>query len=115
MIEQRRYHIIIEQKVDIFVQVCQKYIKLTSLEKKVWVTKDEMASLVGIGDPDKIVSSKDYGFAVYYEAILDDFGAAVELFRFKLNHFIKTAQTTNRFQVFKNGKKEQSNQEDTKS
>jgi hypothetical protein len=101
MIEQRRYHIIIEQKVDVFIQVCETYIKKYGIEKKVWVVKDQLNSLVGIGDPDKLTHSKDYGFTIFYEAILDDMNKAVDLFKFKLEHFIKVAKTTDKFQAFK--------------
>jgi hypothetical protein len=103
MLEQRRYHRLIEQKIDIFVDICNKIVTEKGLSKKVWVFKDELMSVVGIGDPDKSMVSKDYGFVFYYEMILDrEMGDVVEEFMFKLEHFIKLANTTDKFKVFRN-------------
>ena len=104
--DNRRYHIIIEQTIDIFVNICQQYIKTKGLEKKVWVIKDEQQSVVTIGDPDKLFDCKDFGFAFYYEMILSrKMNEAVDEFIFKLEHFIKHANATGRFSVFRTNDK----------
>lgn len=102
--ENRRYHIIIEQKVDIFIDVCQKYIEKYQLQKFVWIIKDEQNSVIGVGNPDKLLHSKDFGFSIYYETIIEDMNTAVDLFKLKLNHFIKLAKSTDKFPAFKHGK-----------
>jgi len=99
----RRFHRIIEQQVDIFVDVCKKHVEDKGLTK-VWVIKDEEASLVSIGNPDKLQHNKDFGFSMYYETIVFNLDEAVNEFLFKLNHFIKVAQATDRYSAFKNGK-----------
>jgi len=100
MNEYRRYHALIEQKVDIFIECCDNYIKKHYKNLKVWVIKDEQASMVGIGDPDKLFHSKDFGFIIPYETVIQNHDEAVNEFIFKLDHFIKVAKTTNKFKIF---------------
>lgn len=114
MNDNRRYHILIEQQIDIFVDVCKEIITKKNLSKQVWVIKDEDMSVVGIGDPDKLIYKKDFGFALYYEMIIGRLSEAVDEFRFKLDHFIKLANTTDRFEAFKNDQK-QDNKKDSES
>lgn len=102
MNDNRRYHVIIEKQVDMFVDLCRKIIEDKGLTK-VWITKDEKESIVGIGDPDKATFCKDFGFTFYYEMIVGRLEDAVNEFIFKLNHFTKVAQSSDRFKVFKNG------------
>jgi len=98
----RRYHVLIEQKINIFIDICNRIITEKKLNKKIWVYKDELGSAVGIGDPDKPLQGKDYGFVFYYEMILEkDLGDAVKEFEFKLDHFIKVANTSDKFKSFK--------------
>lgn len=104
MNDNRRYHRIIEQEVDIFVNVCQKIVKDKKLDK-VWVTKDEQLSVVSIGDPDKATYSKNFGFSMYYETIVGQIDEAINEFLFKLNHFIKVAESSDKFKIFKNDTK----------
>jgi len=103
MNENRRYHILIEQQIDIFIECCKNYIEEKKL--KVWAIKDEASSMVGIGDPDKLFHSKDFGFVLPYETIIGRHDDAFEEFIFKLEHFIKLANNTNKFKVFKNDAK----------
>jgi len=100
MNDNRRYHILIEQQIDIFVECCKKYIEKANL--KVWAIKDELTSMVGIGDPDKLFHSKDFGFVMPYETIINNRDEAFEEFAFKLEHFIKVAKETDKFSKFKN-------------
>ena len=102
-----RFLRVVEQQVDIFVEICRKYIEQKGLDKKIWVTKDEEASVVGIGDPDKVFHSKDYGFCFYYEMIFNRFDEAIEEFKFKLDHFIKLSKQTNKFPAFRDGKEKE--------
>jgi hypothetical protein len=104
MNDNRRYHVIIEQQVDIFIEACKKVIEQKGLTK-IWVTKDEETSMVYIGDPDKASFNKDAGFTFYYEMIVNRLDDAMTEFIFKLNHFIKVARSTDRYKVFKNDKK----------
>lgn len=97
--ENRRYHILIEKQVDAFIECCQKY--LTTQNIKVWVIKDEVISMVGIGDPDKLFHNKDFGFTIPYETILTNHDNAFDEFVFKLNHFIKIASASDKFKAFK--------------
>jgi len=101
MIEQRRYHILIEQKVDVFIDICKKAIQAKNLENKIWVEKNEISSMVGIGDPDKLMHNKDFGFSFSYEAIIERFEDTIYEFEFKLDHYIKTANSTNKFKNFR--------------
>lgn len=103
MNENRRYHILIEQQVDIFVEVCKNRLKELGLQDSVWVVKHEEESMVGIGDPDKLPHSKDFGFVFYYEQIISRPNDAIEEFKFKLDHFVKVAKSTGKFKVFKDG------------
>jgi len=103
MSENRRYHILIEQQINIFIDVCRSRLKEQGLENKVWVVKHEEESIVGIGDPDKLPHSKDFGFVFYYEQILGKMEDAIAEFQFKLDHFIKVARSTGKFKVFKDG------------
>lgn len=101
-----RFYRIVEQQVDIFVEVCKDYIKNKGLDtKKVWVIKDQENSVVGIGDPDKLMHNRDFGFVFYYEMIFNKLEDAVNEFKFKLDHFIKISNSTDRFPVFKDVKK----------
>mgnify|MGYP000847521228 FL=1 len=97
--ENRRFHILIEQQIDIFIECCKKY--LTTQNLKVWVIKNEIDSIVGIGDPDKLFHSKDFGFTIPYEMIISNHDNAFEEFVFKLNHFIKIANSSDKFKAFK--------------
>lgn len=115
MNETRRYHRIIEQQVDIFIEICKRHINEKGLENKIWVVKDEQASVVSIGNPDKLPHNRDFGFTMYYESIVPSLDDAVGEFVFKLDHFIKVAQTSDRYTVFKNGKTSQTNREDKQS
>jgi hypothetical protein len=115
MNETRRYHKIIEQQVDIFIEICKRHVKEKNLESKIWVVKDEQMSCVSIGNPDKLPHSRDFGFTMYYESIVPSLDDAVSEFVFKLDHFIKVAQTSDRYSVFKDGKKSQTNRENRQS
>jgi hypothetical protein len=107
-----RYYRIVEQQIDVFITICERYIEQRGLKGKVWVTKDEEMSVVGIGDPDKLKQSKDYGFVFYYEMIIGrDLQEVVDEFKFKLDHFIKHANSSSRFKVFRNEENKQRNQE----
>ena len=106
-----RFLRIVEQQIDVFITICNRYIDERGLKGKVWVTKDEELSVVGIGDPDKLKHSKDYGFTFYYEMIIGrNLQEVVDEFKFKLDHFIKFANSSGRFKVFKNEER-QHNQE----
>jgi hypothetical protein len=102
MNDSRRYHKIIENQVDMFVDLCKKIIDAKGLKDKIWVIKDEDMSAVSIGDPDKMSHNKDFGFTMYYEMIVNRLSEAAEEFDFKLEHFIKVANSTDRFKRFKN-------------
>ncbi|MDO8641088.1 MAG: hypothetical protein Q7R33_06050 [Nitrosarchaeum sp.] len=111
MNDTRRYHRIVEQQVDIFIDLCKKLIQQRGLESKIWVQKDEQESIVGIGDPDKLVHHKDFGFAFYYEMIISQkLEDVVAEFVFKLDHFIKLANTTNKFPKFKTNESKDTDQ-----
>lgn len=99
-----RFYAIVEKQVDIFVEVCQRYITEKGLQNKVWVIKNQEDSSVSIGDPDKLTHNKDFGFVFYYEMIVFKLEDAVNEFKFKFDHFVKTSKLTNRFQAFKNEK-----------
>ena len=101
MSENRRYHVLIEQQIDIFVDVAKHRLEELGLQDKVWVVKYEEESAVGIGDPDKLPHSKDFGFIFYYEQIIGKMDDAIQEFKFKLDHFVKVAKSTGRFKVFK--------------
>jgi len=101
-----RFNRLVEQQIDLFISICQKYIDQQGLKDKVWITKDEESSVIGIGDPDKLVHNRDYGFTFYYEMIIGrDLQEVVDEFKFKLSHFIKLANTTDKFKAFRNDKK----------
>lgn len=101
-----RFYRIVEQQIDLFVEICQKYIKDKNLDtSKVWVIKDFENSVVGIGDPDKLMHNRDFGFVFYYEMIFNKLDDAVSEFKFKLDHFIKLSNSSDRFPAFKNAKK----------
>ena len=114
MNEFRRYHILIEQQVDLFISLCSKIVKDRNIDKTVWVSKEEESSMVCAGNPDKVYYSKDFGFTIPYEAIMKDISEAIELFVFKLDHFIKLAQSTNKFSAFKNDKTHKSTDSENK-
>lgn len=96
-----RYHNLIEQIIDQFILVCQNRVDEVGLGKKVWVTKDLEDSMVNVGDPDRISSSRDFGFSIPYETILSDFSDGYNEFNFKLEHFIKIANSMDKFNVFR--------------
>jgi len=107
-----RFFKIVDQQIDMFIEVCRRCIKDKGLDSKIWVIKDEEASVVGIGDPDKLMHNKDFGFVFYYEMIISrPFEDAVDEFKFKLDHFIKTAKLTGKFAAF-NDEKKQPDQKD---
>jgi hypothetical protein len=100
-----RFYRIVEQQIDIFIEICQKYITEKGLQDKIWVIKDQEDSSVNIGDPDKLAHNKDFGFVFYYEMIVFKLDDAFNEFKFKFDHFVKTSKLTNRFPAFKNEKK----------
>jgi hypothetical protein len=104
-----RFYRIVEQQVDIFVEICKNHIKDKNLNiDKIWVIKDQESSVVGIGDPDKLMHNKDFGFVFYYETIFNNLENAVDEFKFKLDHYIKVSNSTDRFPIFKDVKKSDS-------
>jgi hypothetical protein len=115
MNEMGRYHKLIEQQVDIFIEICKRHVIDKGLSDKIWVTKDEVMSAVSIGNPDKMPHNRDFGFTMYYESIVPSIDNAVEEFVFKLDHFIKVAHTSDRYAVFKNGKTSQADRENRQS
>ena len=107
-----RFYRIVEQQVDLFVEICQKHIIEKGIDpKKVWVIKNQKDSVVGIGDPDKLMHNKDFGFVFYYEMIFNKLDDAISEFKFKLGHFIKVSNSTNKFPAFRDAKKKQTDQE----
>lgn len=106
MNDRRRYHVIIERQVDMFVDLCRKIIDSKRLKDKIWVEKDEDMSIVNVGDPDKLSYHKNFGFTIPYEMIVNRLTEAAEEFDFKLDHFIKVANSTDRFKRFKNDSKD---------
>ena len=101
MTPEGRIHRNIELIVDQFVVMCSNRIKELGIDRRVWVSKDFENSMVNVGDPDKISASRNFGFTISYESIMDNFADAYEGFEFKLNHFIKMANSMGKFNAFR--------------
>jgi|GEM_PF-4061465 len=111
-----RFYQLVEKNIDIFIEICKLHIKKRHLENKIKVIKDEQLSVVAIGDPNVQIMNKNFGFVFYYEMIFGrDLQDVNDEFKFKLDHFIKTANQTNKFPAFKNEKQESINKENSQS